>query len=93
VDVGIDILNPIETAAGMDIAEMHRRYPRLVFSGGIDVSNLLPFGTPQEVRDATVKAIEDSDGQILVGSSTELQYAVPLENFLAMRQAVLDYKV
>jgi hypothetical protein len=93
VDAGIDILNPIETAAGMDIAEMHRRYPHLVFSGGIDVSNLLPFGTPQEVRDATVKAIEDSEGQILVGSSTELQYAVPLANFLAMRQTALDYRV
>lgn len=93
VDAGIDLLNPIETAAGMDIAKLHRRYPHLVFTGGIDVSNLLPFGTPQEVRDATVKAIEDSEGQIMVGSSTELQYAVPLENFLAMRQTVLDYRV
>ena len=93
VEAGIDMLNPIETAAGMDIAELHRRYPKLVFAGGIDVSALLPYGTPDEVRDTTVKAIEDSEGQIMIGSSTELQYTVPLENFLAMRQATLDYRL
>ena len=91
VEAGIDMLNPIETAAGMDIAEMHRRYPKLVYGGGIDVSALLPFGTPTEVRDATVKAIDDSEGQILIGSSTELQYTVPLANFMAMREAAMAY--
>jgi len=91
VEAGIDVLNPIETAAGMDIAYLHKRYPKLIFSGGIDVSGLLPFGTPQEVRDATVKAIEDSEGQIMIGSSTELQYTVPLDNFLAMRRAAMEY--
>ena len=93
VEAGIDMLNPIEVAAGMDVAELHRRYPKLVFAGAIDVSALLPFGAPDEVRDATVKAIEDSEGQIMVGSSTELQHVVPLDNFLAMRDAVLNYRL
>jgi hypothetical protein len=93
VDAGIDMLNPIETAAGMDIAELHRRYPKLVLAGGVDVSNLLPFGTPQEVFDATVKAIDDCEGQIMIGSSTELQDCVPLENFLAMRRATMEYRI
>ena len=91
VEAGIDVLNPIEVAAGMDIALLHRRYPRLIFAGGIDVSGLLPFGTPTEVRDATVRAIEDAEGQIMIGSSTELQYTVPLANFLAMRRAAIEY--
>ena len=72
VGAGVDVLNPIEVAAGMDLADLHARYPRLVYAGGIDVTHLLPFGTPDEVRDATVKAIEDTEGQILIGSSTEL---------------------
>jgi len=93
VEAGIDMLNPIEVAAGMDIAELHRRYPALIFTGGIDVSGLLPFGAPEEVRDATVKAIEDAEGQIMIGSSTELHNHVPLANFLAMRQAALDYRL
>jgi len=91
VDCGIDVLNPIEVAAGMDIKDLHKRYPSLFFAGGIDVSQLLPFGTVQEVKDAVTRAIDDSDGRILVGSSTEVHNAVPLENFLAMREAAMSY--
>ena len=93
VAAGIDVLNPVEVAAGMDIADLHRRYPDLIFAGGIDVSQLLPLGTPQQVADAVVRAIEDSEGQIMVGSSTELQYVVPLGNYLALRDTVLNYSV
>jgi hypothetical protein len=89
VAAGIDCLNPIEVAAGMDLADLHRRYPRLVYAGGIDVSRLLPFGTPREVRDAVARAIDDTEGQILVGSSTEILNCVPLENYLALRDAVM----
>jgi len=92
VGAGMDVVNPVERMAGMDLADLHRRYPKLVFAGGIDVSHLLPFGKPQEIRDAVVKAIEDTEGQILVGSSTEVHDLVPLENFLAMREAAMGYR-
>ncbi|MCC7263914.1 MAG: hypothetical protein IT369_15485 [Candidatus Latescibacteria bacterium] len=92
VDAGIDGLNPIEVLAGMDIVAIHRRHPQLFMAGGIDVSQLLPFGSPQEVRDAVKKAIDDAGGRIMVGSSTELNDEVPLANFLALREAVLDYR-
>ena len=92
VDCGVDVLNPIEVAAGMDIKDLHARYPSLVFAGGIDVSQLLPFGTVQEVKDAVTHAIEDSEGRILVGSSTEVFNSVPLENFLAMRETAMSYR-
>ena len=90
VGAGIDALNPIEVLAGMDIEDLHSRYPELIFVGGIDVSQLLPLGTPEEVRGAVRKAIEDSEGQIMVGSSTELNDDVPLENYLALRDAVME---
>jgi uroporphyrinogen decarboxylase len=90
---GIDALNPIEISAGMDLADLHRRYPKLVFAGGIDVGHLLPFGTPQQIRDSVVKAIEDTEGQILVGSSTEVFNIVPLENFLSMWETAINYSV
>jgi hypothetical protein len=89
VAAGIDGLNPIEVLAGMDIRDIHRRYPHLFMAGGIDVSQLLPFGTPGQVRDAVNRAIDDAEGRIMIGSSTELNDEVPLENFLAMREAVL----
>jgi hypothetical protein len=90
VEAGVDGLNPIEVMAGMDIAEIHRRYPQLFMTGGIDVSELLPFGSPEAVYEQTRRTIDDAGGRIMIGSSTELQNCVPLANFLAMRQAVLD---
>jgi len=90
VEAGIDGLNPIEVLAGMDVGEIHRRYPHLFMAGGIDVSQLLPFGSPAEVTDAVVRAIDAAEGRIMIGSTTELHNDVPLENFLAMREAVLE---
>lgn len=83
VEAGIDGLNPIEVLAGMDIADIHRRYPHLFMAGGIDVSQLLPHGSPQDVKDTVKRAIDAAEGRIMIGSSTELNNDVPLENFLA----------
>ena len=92
VAAGIDGLNPLEVLAGMDPAVVHRRHPRLFMAGGIDVSQLLPFGTPEEVRDAVQRTLDGAGGRIMVGSSTELENTVPLANWLALREAVLEYQ-
>jgi uroporphyrinogen decarboxylase len=90
VDAGIDGLNPIEVLAGMDVGDLHRRYPRLFLAGGIDVSQLLPYGSPQQVKEAVRRALEAGGGRVLVGSSTELNDQVPLANYLALRETVLE---
>jgi hypothetical protein len=89
-EAGIDGLNPIEVLAGMDVANIHRRHPHLFMAGGIDVSQLLPFGSPAQVKDAVKRAIDAAEGRIMIGSSTELNNDVPLKNFLALREAVLE---
>lgn len=91
VEAGIDGLNPIEVLAGMDVADLHRRYPHLFLCGAIDVSQLLPLGTPQQVYEAVVRTLDAAEGRIMIGSSTELNDEVPLANYLALRQAVLDH--
>ncbi|MHC4983152.1 MAG: uroporphyrinogen decarboxylase family protein [Planctomycetota bacterium] len=91
VESGIDGLNPIEVMAGMDVGVIHARHPKLWMTGGIDVSQLLPFAGPQQVKDAVKRTLDAAEGRIMIGSSTELQNTVPLANFLAMREAVLDY--
>ena len=90
VEAGIDGLNPIEVLAGMDVADIHWRHSHLFLAGGIDVSYLLPFGSPGQVRDAVKRAIDDAEGRIMIGSSTELNNDVPLENYLALREVVLE---
>jgi len=92
VEAGIDGLNPIEIVADMDVGEIHRRHPHLFMAGGIDVSQLLPYGSPEEIRTVTRKTIEAAEGRLMVGSSTELNNDVPLENFLAMYETVLNYR-
>lgn len=91
VEAGIDGLNPIEVLAGMDVGDIHRRYPHLFMAGAIDVSQLLPYGTPAQVRDAVRRALDAAEGRLMVGSSTELNDEVPLANYLALREAVLEY--
>jgi uroporphyrinogen decarboxylase len=92
VSTGIDALNPIEIAAGMDIRRIHKRHPRLILVGGVDVSQLLLYGTPLKIKTTIRKAIEDSEGMIMVGSSTELGNDVPLRNFLTMYETIDEYR-
>ncbi len=89
VATGIDGLNPLEVLAGMTVETVRARYPRLVLTGGIDVSQLLVYGTPDEVRTACRAAIRAAHGGYLMGSSTELYWDVPLENAIAMLEIVL----
>ncbi|MHB1000629.1 MAG: uroporphyrinogen decarboxylase family protein [Armatimonadota bacterium] len=83
IETGIDGLNPIEVCAGMSVKEVKDLYgDRIFIAGGIDVSQLLPFGTPDEIRDVCAQAIRDTGGiGYLMGSTTELINMVPAENY------------
>lgn len=91
VECGIDGLNPIEVVAGMEIARLRKEYPGLVLIGGIDISHLLPFGTPKEVRRATLEAIRDGGRGYFVASTSELHRDIPLANIAAMWETVWGY--
>jgi uroporphyrinogen decarboxylase len=84
---GIDGINPIETLAGMDVGELHRRYgDKLFLTGGIDMSQLLSRGTPDQVRDVCRKAMADAPRGYFMGSTTEIDNSSRLENVLAMME-------
>jgi len=91
IAAGIDGLNPLEKAAGMDVYEIRRRWPGLILVGGVDVSHLLPFGTPQEVKRETRRLLAEtgSEGRLLIGSSTEIGNDIPLANYLAFHDEVM----
>jgi len=38
----------------MNLIDLRRRYPRLLLFGGVDVSELLPFGTPEQIENVRV---------------------------------------
>jgi len=92
IDVGVDILNPIQTSArGMDPVALKREYgEQLVFHGGIDVQRILPFATPERVKEE-VRRIVDILGQgggYILAPSHNIQADVPPENILALYEAL-----
>lgn len=53
IEAGFDILNPVQTsAADMDPLQLKRRFgDQIVFwGGGVDTQQVLPFGSPEDVR-------------------------------------------
>ena len=91
IAAGIDGLNPLEKAAGMDLFEIRRKHPCLILVGGVDVSRLLPFGVPEEVRRETRRIIAETgrEGRLLIGSSTEIGNDIPLANYIAFHDEVM----
>ncbi len=97
VEAGFDILNPVQTsAAGMDPVALKETYgDRLTFwGGGIETQTVLPFGTPDEVK-AMVKErmrIFGSGGGYVFNTIHNLQARVPVENIVALYEAVNEFR-
>lgn len=94
LEAGIDGLNPLEPIAGMELEPLKRRYGhRLILVGGIDCSQLLPLGTPEQIRGAVQHAVQVAapGGGFFIGSSSEVNPATPLENVLAFYEACRGY--
>ena len=88
VGCAVDGIHPIETLAGMNVGDLRRRYPGLVLLGGVDCSQLLPFGTPEEVFNVVRDNVRQAGRGYFAGSSSEINNEVPLENVLALYEAV-----
>ncbi len=96
IEAGFDILNPVQTSAsGMDPSELKRRFgDRIAFwGGGVDTQRTLPFGTPDQVRRQVRERIMifGQGGGFVFNTIHNVQAKVPVENLLAMYEAVRDY--
>jgi uroporphyrinogen decarboxylase len=89
IECGIDVLNPIQhVCPGMETGPLKEKYgDRLIFHGGVDNQNVLPFGTPDDVR-IEVKMLLDTLGRggegFICCSCHNVQAGTPVENILAM---------
>lgn len=93
VDTGIDGLNPLEPAAGMDIGLIKHRYgDRVALVGNIDCGYLLSQAPVEEVRQVTRRTIETAKpgGAFCLSSSNSIHSSVKPENFLAMRETLRE---
>jgi len=98
IDIGLRVLEPVQPC--MDLAYLKKEFGKdLVFWGGIATQDVLPFGTPDQVREMarqTIRTLGKGGGHI-IGPSQEVMNDVPLANVQALvetiveeRQSVLD---
>lgn len=96
IEMGIDLLNPIQAdAKGMDPQCLKDEFgDRLSFHGGISIIETLPHGTPQEVAAEVRERLQvlGKGGGYILGSSHHIQSDTPVENILAMYDLKLRYR-
>ena len=96
IEIGVDILNPIQTSAGKmaNLEFLKSRYGKdLVFCGAVDTQEVLPHGTPEDVRREMKRVIHalGKGGGYMVASVHTIMHEVPPENILAMVDAVEEF--
>ena len=97
IEAGVDILNPWQVnCKGMDDT---RRFKRefgsdlTIWGGSCDTQSVLPFGTPQQVREEARRRIEDlaPGGGYVFAPIHVIQAGVPPENIIAWWETLMEY--
>ncbi len=96
-DAGFDVLNPVQTsAADMGPTSLKDRYgDRLTFwGGGMDTQQVLPFGTPEDVRGMVRERMRifGRGGGFVFSAVHNIQVGVPVANLLALFEAIDEYR-
>ena len=95
IEIGVDILNPIQVSANnMEPGRLKTEFgSKISFWGGIDTQQVLPFGTPEDVREAVRQAIDclAKGGGYVLASVHNIQNDVPPKNIVAMLDEARAY--
>jgi uroporphyrinogen decarboxylase len=89
MEVGIDILNPLQPEC-MDPAKVKLKYGnRLAFWGTVSVQRTLPFGTPEDVREEVRTRIRTvgKGGGLILAPAHVLGPETPWDNIVAFFEA------
>ncbi len=92
IEIGVDVLNPVQlTAKGMDAANLKKEYGKDItfWGGGVDTQNILPRGTPDQVKANVTERIGQlaPSGGFVFATVHNIQDDVPAENLAAMIEA------
>ncbi|HBI74013.1 MAG TPA: methyltransferase [Lachnospiraceae bacterium] len=96
VDMGMDIINPVQLSAkGMDAHMLKEKYGRkLVFwGGGVDTQKILPYGTPDQVEAHVTERLDilSKDGGYVFATIHNIVGDTKPENIYATYEAVHRY--
>lgn len=82
---GVDFFYEVDRRAGMDLRRMRESFPQVTLWGGIN-SATLHIGTPEEVRNEALTALETAQecSGIIVGCSNQIVIGTPPQNIETM---------
>jgi uroporphyrinogen decarboxylase len=92
IEIGLDVLNPIQPAC-MDSRQLKDAYgDRLCFWGTIDEQRTLPFGAPKDIQAEVLQRLETvgRDGGLILSPTHHVQLDTPLENFWMMVDTITN---
>ncbi|MHB9124469.1 MAG: uroporphyrinogen decarboxylase family protein [Armatimonadota bacterium] len=88
IEAGVDILDPVQvTAGGMEPGRLAEDFGgEIVFHGGVDTQQVLPYGTAEEVASHAKEVMRTlgSKGGYIFAPSQILGTDIPVENIVAM---------
>ena len=93
IEVGIDVVHPIEPLPANDHAVIKARFgDRLTFLGAIDIKTAMP-GSVEDVEAEVKRRVRSlgRGGGYIIAPANHLQHDVPPENIVALYQAARRY--
>ena len=72
----------------MDAVEIRKKYPDLILWGGIENSDRLVFGTPQDVEQEVHRVVEGVGRGLIISASGGVHPACKPENCIALVDAL-----
>jgi uroporphyrinogen decarboxylase len=92
IEIGVDILNPIQTVVTgfEDTFALKEQFgDRVCFHGGIDVQQMLPNASVEEVQHEVARRIHDlgRDGGYIIAPCHNINVDIPVENVVALFEA------
>ncbi len=92
IEIGVDVFNPFQPEV-IDVFRAKREYGRhLSFFGGVSTQQLLPYGTPQEIKCHARRLMDEigRDGGYIIAPAHAIPGDVPPENMEALIDAVTE---
>jgi uroporphyrinogen decarboxylase len=96
IEAGVDIMNPFQVnCEGMDTRKFKKEFGKdlTIWGGSCDNQQVMPFGTPQQVRDETRRRMDDlaPGGGFVFAPIHVIQAGVPPENIMAWWETLQKY--